>query len=168
MNMLGYSKSMFVLLLIVSMCLSSCTKDDPQYIYSVQELTIDQAGAEKPNVKSSTEYISIAYSDAYGSNISNNLLNDLKQIYIAFGDVGVTEDLIIRNFLNGASVELPTLQEMNDDVNQFVVDAYKKVYNRFPNEYEQWFLGKLIVEDEDVTPEVIYYALMTSNEYRQY
>lgn len=166
--MLGYKSNIAIVLLGLTSVLFSCSKDEPQYVYEVQEVSVDQAGAEKPNVKTSTEYISIAYSDAFGSNISNNLLNDLKKIYIAFGDVGVTEDLIIRNFLNGSGVELPTTEEMNSDINEFVVNAYKKVYNRFPNEYEQWFLENLITEEDNVTPEVVYYALMTSNEYRQY
>lgn len=153
---------------ILCVILMACSKDEKTYVYQVQEVDISQAGAEKPNVKTSTEYISIAYSDAFGATISNDLLSDLKQIYISFGDVGVTEDIIIRKFLSGSGVEIPTQIEMENDVNQFVIDAYKRVYNRLPNEYEQWFLGNLIDEDSDVTPDVVYYALMTSNEYRQY
>jgi len=157
-----------VLCILLSIVCFACTKDDPKYVYKIQDIEISEPGAKKPNVKTSTEYISIAYSDAFGSTISNDLLNDLKKIYIAFGDLGVTEDLIIRNFLNASSAEVPTLVEMNQDIKQFVIDAYKKVYNRLPNEYEQWFLTNLIQNDSDVTPEVVYYVLMTSNEYRQY
>lgn len=153
---------------LLAFILFSCAKEEKKYVYEVQEVDISQAGAEKPNVKSSTEYISIAYSDAYGATIPNDLLNDLKTIYISFGDVGVTEDLIVRNFLNGSGVDIPTQVQMDADVNAFVISAYKKIYNRLPNEYEQWFLGNLITEDSDATPEVVYYALMTSNEYRQY
>jgi hypothetical protein len=31
-----------------------------------------------------------------------------------------------------------------------------------------WFLKDCIEKDSNVSPEVIYYALMTSNEYRQF
>ena len=127
-----------------------------------------EPGALKPSVKTSTEYISIAYSDIFGSTISTDLLNDLKKNYISFGDVGVTEDLIIRNFLNNSAAQIPSKAEMNNNIKQFVIDAYKKVYNRTPNEYEQWFLTNHIQNNSDVTPKVVYYSLMTSNEYRQY
>lgn len=153
---------------IIFVLLTACSKDKPQYVYKVQEVEIGEPGAKKPNVKTSTEYISIAYSDAFGNTISNDLLNDLKKIYISFGDVGVTEDLIIRNLLNSSSADIPTKADMNNDIKQFVIDAYKKIYNRLPNEYEQWFLTNLIQNDSDITPDVVYYALMTSNEYRQY
>ncbi len=154
---------LFILLLV-----ASCTKDDVKHIYKVEDVEITEPGAKKPNVKTSTEYISIAYSDVYGSTISTDLLNDLKKNYLAFGDVGVTEDLIIRNFLNNPAAQIPSVSDMNNDIKQFVIDAYKKVYNRTPNEYEQWFLTNLIQNNSDVTPEVVYYSLMTSNEYRQY
>ena len=154
-----------VLLLVL---INSCSKDDTKHVYKVDDVEITQPGAKKPNVKTSTEYISIAYSDVYGTTISTDLLNDLKKNYIAFGDVGVTEDLIIRNFLNNPAALIPSVTDMNNDITQFVIDAYKKVYNRTPNDYEQWFLTDLIQNNSNVTPAVVYYSLMTSNEYRQY
>ena len=154
--------------LVIFALLSACTKDNKKYIYKIEDVKIMEPGALKPSVKSSTEYISIAYSDIFGSTISTDLLNDLKKNYISFGDVGITEDLIIRNFLNNSAAQIPSKAEMNNNIKQFVIDAYKKVYNRTPNEYEQWFLTNHIQNNSDVTPEVVYYSLMTSNEYRQY
>lgn len=157
-----------ILPLLILALLSACKKDNKKYIYKIQDVEIMEPGALKPNVKTSTEYISIAYSDVFGSTISTDLLKNLKKNYISFGDVGVTEDLIIRNFLNNSAAQIPSKTEMNNDIKQFVVNAYKKVYNRTPNEYEQWFLTNLIQNNSDVTPDVVYYSLMTSNEYRQY
>jgi len=165
--MLVYKIRNIIPLLIFAL-LSACTKDKKEYIYKIDEVEISQPGALKPNVKTSTEYISIAYSDIFGSTISTDLLNDLKKNYISFGDVGVTEDLIIRNFLNNSAAQIPSKTDMNNDIKQFVINAFKKVHNRTPNEYEQWFLTNLIQNNSDVTPEVVYYSLMTSNEYRQY
>lgn len=148
--------------------LFSCKKESKGYIYQVDDIEVNQAGAEKPNVKTSTEYISIAYSDAFGSTIPTSKLEELKQIYISFGDVGVIEDLIIRNFLGDNAADIPTQQEMEANPEQFVKDAYKKVFNREPNEYELWFVKDCIEKGEGVSPLVMYYSLMTSNEYRQF
>ena len=57
---------------------------------------------------------------------------------------------------------------MNTDVNLFVIATYKKFYNREPNEFELWQLTNLIQNDVNTTPELVYYAFMTSNEYRYY
>jgi hypothetical protein len=166
--MLVYKIKKIITVFVCVLLISACSKDNTQHIYKVDDVEIKEPGAEKPNVKTSTEYISIAYSDVFGSTISTDLLNNLKKNYIAFGDVGVTEDLIIRNFLNNPSAQIPSISDMNNDINQFVIDSYKRVYNRTPNEYEQWFLTNLIQNNSDVTPAVVYYSLMTSNEYRQY
>lgn len=165
--MWGFRNLNIVLILSV-LVLFSCKKEGKEYVYQVDKVNVSQAGAEKPNVKTSTEYISIAYSDVFGSNIPTNRLDDLKQIYIAFGDVGVTEDLIIRNFIADPAANIPSIVEMNANPSQFVINAYKKVFNREPSEYELWFMTDYISKDASVTPEVIYYALMTSNEYRQF
>ena len=167
MNML-VCKTKNIILFLILISLGSCSKDETNYIYEVEDVKITKPGAQKPNIKTSTEYISIAYSDIYGTTISTDLLNDLKKSYISFGDIGITEDLIIRNFLNNPTAQIPTVIDMNNDITKFVIDTYKKVYNRTPNEYEEWFLTNLIQNNSDVTPKVVYYSLMTSNEYRQY
>ncbi len=166
--MLGFKKYLFVFGVTTGLFLTSCKKDEKEYVYQVTDVEVAQAGAEKPNVKTSTEYISIAYSDAFGSTIATSKLDALKTIYITFGDVGVTEDLIIRNFLADDDAEIPTRVEMEDDVDLFVTNAYKKIYNRVPSEYELWFMKDCIQKDSNISPSVVYYSLMTSNEYRQY
>ncbi len=168
MNMLVYKNNKSISLLLIIIVLFACSKDEKEYVYQIDEVEISQAGAEKPNVKTSTEYISIAYADVFGSNVPTNLLEDLKKIYESFGDKGVAEDLIIKNFLNDNSVQIPTNQEMEENISLFVTNAYKKVFNRAPNEAELWFLKDCIEKDSNISPEVVYYALMTSNEYRQF
>ena len=44
----------------------------------------------------------------------------------------------------------------------------KKLFNRNPDEYELWFIADMIQRDSTVTAELIYFSLMTSNEYRYY
>lgn len=171
MNISVYAKrrslKKFLSVLVVLLILS-CKNDEPQYVYVVDKQLVTDAGAEKPNVKSSTEYIAIAHSDALGSAISNKLLSDLKNIYIAFGDKGVTENVIIKNFLAAPQTEVPNQVEMRADIDAFIVQAYRQIFNRPPTGYEAWYLKSLIEENDTLQPKVIYYALMTSNEYRQF
>lgn len=165
MNMLGYKDIGCSLLL--SLIFFSCKKEKV-YVYQVNDVEISQPGVEKPNVKTNTQFISITYTDLFGSNISQSALSDLETVYLSFGDKSVIEDLIIRNFLNEAGVNLPSEQEMIENPVSFVKEAYNRLFNREPNEYESWYLVNKINESSEVTPELFYYALLTSNEYRQY
>jgi hypothetical protein len=146
----------------------SCKKTENKTVYQVQEVFVNQPGADKPNVKKSTEYISIAYSDLFQKSIPTELLDELTESYIAFADVTVIEDLIIRNFLNDVTVIVPTDDDMRDDLTSFVKECYNQFYGREPSGQEAWYLTKLIEDNSGLTPDVIYYSFLTSNEYRQF
>jgi len=157
------------LLCLAAFAVTGCKKDaHKSYIYDVNNVAVSQAGVSKPNVKSTIEFISIAYSDLFGNTIDQTKLTELGTAYDAFGDKKIIEDLIIRNFLKAPGVSIPTVAAMNADVHLFVVNTYKKFYNREPNEFELWQLNNLIQNDPNSTPELIYYSFMTSNEYRYY
>ncbi len=154
-------------LLFFAAVLFSCKKD-PEYIYDVNDVSVTQPGVSKPNVKSTIEFISIAYSDLFGTTISAGELTDLSLCYLAFGDKKFIEDLIIRNFLNDPGVIIPSQTSMNADVSAFVQATYRKFYNRDPNEFEKWQVVNYINSNSGATPELVYYAFMTSDEYRHY
>lgn len=172
MNMWGSSKNIWrsvaaVFVLAAATTLPSCKKE-PEYVYGVNDVNVSQSGVDKPNVKSTIEFISIAYSDLFGSTIPAGELTDLTICYLAFGDKKFIEDLIIRNFLNKTGVIIPTQASMNADVPGFVQATYRKFYNRDPNEFEKWQVVNYINNTSGVTPELVYYAFMTSDEYRYY
>ncbi len=154
------------ILLLVSV-LSSCKKDT-DFIYGVTDVDIQKPDANKPNVKSTFTFISIAYSDLFGANISQTQLVELQTAYAAFGDQRLIEQMIIKNFLNDGGVDIPSQTEMNADVQQFIKNSYVKFFNRLPNEFELWHIENEIAGDNSTTPELIYFAMMTSNEYRYY
>lgn len=161
--------SFFVGILLVAF--TSCKKEKEkiyEYVYEVKDVNVNQAGVNKPNVKSTVEFISIAYSDLFGTTIDQVNLTNLSLAYIAFGDKKFIEDMIIRNFLNKSGVVIPTKAEMTADVSAFVKATYRKFYNREPNEFEKWQLVNYINSDSNVTPELVYYSFMTSDEYRYY
>ncbi|MES2593109.1 MAG: hypothetical protein V4608_14595 [Bacteroidota bacterium] len=158
-----------VLLIFAALAITGCKKEPKKsYVYGVNNVNVTQDGVAKPNVKSTVEFISIAYSDLFGNTINLATLTDLGTAYDAFGDKKLIEDLIIRNFLNAPGVSIPSTAAMNADVPLFAVNTYKKFYNREPNEFELWQLTNLINTDANTTPELVYYAFMTSNEYRYY
>ncbi len=155
-------------LLLITFVLASGCKKETHYIYDVNPVIVEQEGGIKQHLKTNTEFISIAYGDLFVSTISNNDLQKLNVAYSAFGDRKLIEDMIIKNFLNNPSTAIPTKAQMQSDVSKFVTETYKKLFNRLPNEYEKYYLTKAIQADAAITPELVYYAMMTSNEYRYY
>lgn len=151
--------------LIAITLLSACKKD---YVYQVDDVVVNSNAAAKTNVKSTTEFVSIAYSDIYGSTIPQNYLQQMTLAYLSFGDNKLIEDVIIKNMLNAPGVQLPTQAQMQADIDGFITNSYKKFYNRLPSEYELWQMHQLIQADPQITPELIYYAFLTSDEYRYY
>ncbi len=159
-------KSLLILLAAVFL-LTSCKKDT-DFIYGVEDVNIQKPDANKPNVKSTFTFISIAYSDLFGTTISQTQLVELQTAYAGFGDQRLIEQMIIKNFLNDAGVDIPSQSQMNSDVQQFIKDSYVKFFNRLPNEFELWHIENEVANDNTITPELIYFAMMTSNEYRYY
>ncbi len=148
--------------------LFSCQKEK-KIAYQLNDVTIENNIANKDHLKSTIEFISIAYSDIFGTVISTNKLADLSTIYKAFGDKKLIEQMVIKNFLNEPSIQIPQIDRSSTStINSFVQNAYTKLYNRTPDEYELWFISNMIEKDTDVTSELIYFSLMTANEYRYY
>ena len=165
MKILTKLKILFLALICIG--IASCKKDI-DYVYDVNDSTVSQPGVIKLNVKSTLEFISIAYSDLFGTSIGAGDLTDMSLCYLAFGDKKFIEDLIIRNFLNKPGVIIPTQASMTADVPAFVSATYRKFYNRDPNEFEKWQVIDMINGNSAITPELVYYSFMTSDEYRFY
>lgn len=163
-------KTIYIFLCVFGIMLNSCTKHEieKRYVFGVDKVTIRQPGTEKPNTKTTTEFISICYSDLFGSSISNSTLVKLSNAYVAFGDKKLVEDIIIRNFLNSTAVIMPTTTEMRNDPEGFVENCYKKFFTRYPSEFEKHNMAQMIETDSEMTPDQVFYAFLTSNEYRYY
>lgn len=166
MKMLKHIALLLIILTTLG-AFSGCQKEK-NIIYDVNDVNVNRPEGNKDYVKSLSEFISIAYTDLFGQNISQAELQTLAVPYSGFGDLKLIEDMIIKNFLNNQSVIVPTDTEMRANVDQFLMDTYQKFFNRLPNEFELWHMKNLINENADITPELIYYAIMTSNEYRYY
>ena len=157
------------LIFIFSVLLLFSCKKEKKITYQLNDVTIENNTANKDHLKSTIEFISIAYSDIFGTVISTNKLAELSQIYKAFGDKKLIEQMVIKNFLNEPSIQIVQIDRSSmGTINSFVQNAYTKLYNRTPDEYELWFVADMITKDNDLTSELIYFSLMTANEYRYY
>jgi hypothetical protein len=154
---------LFVLLSFLISC-----KKETQLVYEVDNVTVQKDKIGKGVNKSTIEFISIAYSDVFGSSISQDALGKVSLLYTSFGDKRLLEDLLIKNMLNAPSVQLPSNSEMRSDISGFVTRTFQKLYNRDPTELESFELKKRIENASTLTPDMIYYAMMTSDEYRFY
>lgn len=157
-----------VLAALLSLGLFAGCQKEADIIYDVNDVNVDRPNADKGYTKSLTEFISIAFADLFEQNINQAQLQTLAVPYSGFGDLKLIEDMIIKNFLNNPNVVIPTESEMRDNVDQFLIDTYRKFLNRDPNEFELWHMRDVINDNADITPELVYYAIMTSNEYRYY
>lgn len=157
-----------VLSLALGGLMSSGCQKESDIIYDVNAVTVAKPDGEKGSVKTVAEFISIAYTDLFSQAILQSQLLELDLAYRGFGDLKLVEDLIIKNFLNDSGLDIPTDSEMRADPVSFIRASYQKFYNRNPSEFEEWQLQTMIEEDASITPELVYYAMMTSNEYRYY
>ena len=140
-----------IFVFLIALVFTSCKKET-EYIYEVNDVQVRQDVIGKGILKSTIEFLSIAYSDIYGNTISQNQLNRLSLLYLAFGDKKLLEDLLIKNMINRPEALLPSNQTMRADVDLFVVNAYQKLYNRSPNELEVFTLKKNINENAEKKP----------------
>jgi len=167
MNMRGFK---FIALSLIGLFLfttPACKKENI-FIYDIEDVKVSRSNSTKENLKNEIEFISIAYADVFGTSPNQSSLNALSVIYLSFGDKKLIEDLIIKNMLNNAGAQIPSDTEMRADIEVFIRNAYLKLYNRQPDEFELWKLNELISSDQSLTAKLIYYSMMTSDEYRYY
>lgn len=146
---------------------TSCNKEK-RYIYEVQQQELYQSAAQKQNLKTTDQFISIAYSHLFGASITNTELTKYNIALQSLGDKSTMQDMIVKSMINRSGVQLVSNTAMRADIPTFVEETYLRFYNRKPNEFERWKMKDLIEKNTDVTPQMIYYSMMTSDEYRYY
>lgn len=154
--------SAFVLMLL----LTSCRKEI-ENVYAIDPVYVSQSG-QKNNLKSDLQFVSIAYSDLFGQQISTTELNAMLAGYNSVGDKALVIDLIIRNLLVKPGIIKSSQLEMQNDPDAFIDETFERFFVREANEMEKWYFGNSINSNSQLLPEDIYYALMSAEEYRHY
>jgi hypothetical protein len=161
-------KEIVVAITLFTLLLQAGCSKEKRYIYQVQEQELYQSAAQKQYLKTTDQFISIAYTHLYGVSITNNQLNQYNVALMALGDKATIQDMIVKSLINKPGVQIPADAAMRADIIAFTEQTYLRLLNRKPNEFEAWKMKDLIEKNTDLTPKMIYYAMMTSNEYRYY
>ena len=155
--------SLAALFIIGVSCKREVTKQ-----YEINEVNLYTSASEKKNLKSDEQFISILYSDLFGTAITNSKLQELNQAYTSFGDKSLIIDMLIKSMLADPGAQVSTAQGMRDAPGEFVQTAYKTLLVRKPTKQEEWFLVNQIEKNPDLEPMDIYYSMLTCEEYRYY
>lgn len=157
-----------IYIVFIAIAITAC-KQDPSSIFEVQDITVSLNEGEKNRLKTDIEFVSIAYTDIFSTNISQNNLEEVITTYKSLGDKSLVIEMIVRKFISEGGSSIQNIDRSSStSIESFVTDVYKKLYNRTPDAYELWYLTDVIQKDQDINASLIYYSMMTANEYRYY
>lgn len=148
--------------------LSSCKKNETKYEYQVNNETILPSNVSKTRLKTNDQYISILYTNLFQKALSSNNLVTISQCFESVGDPVLARQVFISNLMKKSGVIIPTLAQMNADLDKFIKDTYVRFYVRYPTESEKTYLKQLIVADPNITPELVFISFALSDEYMYY
>lgn len=151
----------------VSALLVACKKD-PEVLYELNEVPLQGSSADKTRQKSNQQYVNILHTNLFQSGLSSGQAFQLDQLFQSIGDKEVAKEVLISNYFNEAGVQMPTVEEMNADLNGFIEDTYKRFFIREPNEAEKTWIKNFIQSNPFMTPELVYFSFALSNEYQYY
>ncbi len=155
-------------LLVLGIVLSTSCKKDVITQYQIRDVALYSSASEKKNLKSDEQFISIMYTDVFEKSITNEQLLSMNKAYTSIGDKSLIIDILIKSVLADQSAKIPTMVEMRTDPSTFVQETYKRFLVRLPTKQEEWFLTNQIANNNKLEPIDIYYAVLTSDEYRYY
>lgn len=154
--------SLFILLCVG---LYACKKEIVK-IFEVQTQPVSLTSINKNLFKKEIEFISIAYSDLFGKTIPADELSNTIRCYAGSNDKDLMTDRIIRSYLNRSNITIPSKVQMLNDVPAFISNTYTKFYQRPPTEMEKYKAVQLINNSPTLTPTLVYYSFLTSDEYK--
>ncbi|MBK9283936.1 MAG: hypothetical protein IPM51_06395 [Sphingobacteriaceae bacterium] len=165
-----FSKQRLLVVLIASVLFSitSCKKPKTEYQYGVNNENLLPPNVNKTRLKTTDQYISILYANLFQKALSSNNIFAISQAFDSVGDQILARQLLIANLMKKPGVKIPTVTEMNADLNTFITDTYVRFYVRKPSEAEKEYLKQFITADPNVTPELVYMSFALSDEYMYY
>ena len=158
----------YMLLFAVIAGLWGCKKDpiEPHFELNSYELYPSTAGKDK--LKTNEQYVAILHANLFQTALSANDIFDLNNCIESIGDKELAREVIISNFMNKEGVQLPSEEDMDADIDQFIEDTYIRFFVRIPTEAEKTYLRNYIQGNPFMTPELVYFSFALSNEYMFY
>ncbi len=155
-----------LLLLLGTLWLGACK--EKTYVYEVNEVNVLPNNSEKDKEKSIPQFISILYANMYQQALSPDQMVDISELIASIGDKQLAYEVILAKFVTDPDVQIPSDTEMRNDIEQFVIDTYKRFYVREPTEAEKTYFINYINSRPNVSPLMVYFAFATSDEYNYY
>lgn len=157
----------YLSLLLVIMVLAGCKKEpEPRFVLNDVELYPSNAGKDK--LKTNNQYVAILHANLFQTALSANDIFDLNNCIESIGDKELAREVIISNFMNKDGVQLPSVEEMNADMDAFIKETYVRFFVRFPTEAEKTFVHNFIESNAYMTPELVYFSFALADEYMFY
>ncbi|NVK28694.1 MAG: hypothetical protein HWE14_11655 [Flavobacteriia bacterium] len=156
-----------VVSILILFLLVSCKEVEVNQ-YEVNPVGVSSGGADKSQLKSDLQLISIMFSDVFGRAISQTELQDLADSYNSFGDKQVIIDRLTWRFLNDPSAQLPTDVELQNDPAAVVTTLYERYYSRTPGEMEVWYYQNWLNDNPNLGVLHLAFVLLTADEYKYY
>lgn len=151
----------------VSTLLTACRKEEVG-LYELNEIPLAGSSANKDKQKTNQQFVSILYTNLFQTALSGSDVFELDQLFQSLGDKEIAREVLISNFFNDPNVQLPTVQEMNADIDAFVENTYKRFFVRLPNEAEKTWVKNFIQSHAYMTPELVYFSFAISTEHQFY
>ncbi len=159
--------SKYIALIFVVFLLVGCKKDpEPSFVLNDVELYPSNAGKDK--LKTNNQYVAILHANLFQTALSANDIYDLNNCIESIGDKELAREVIISNFMNKDGVQLPTVEEMNADINGFIEETYIRFFVRYPTEAEKTYVKNFIESNAYMTPELVYFSFALADEYMFY
>lgn len=156
-------------LVVLALWGTSCNKNDKNvFVYDVNEVGVNPPSLTKDKRKSTQQYISILYANLFQKALPANELIEIEKCIVSIGDKETAYEVVVSNFMNRPGLMLPTTQEMRANVDEFVIQTYKRFYVREPSIAEKVWWRNYLNANPQVTPELAYVAFALSEEYMYY
>ena len=153
-------------MLLILLLYSSCKGKDK--VYELNSIVAHPANTGKDKLKTDEQYISILYANLFQKALSANKLVEISECIQSIGDKETAKEVIIANFLNDPDIIIPSRQDMLDDPDGFLDETYHRFFVRNITEAEKTYLKNLIMANDSLTPEMLYYSFALSDEYQYY
>ncbi len=151
--------------LALLLALAACNKDVTK-IYEVNRQQVSLNTIDKEALKADLEFIANVHNDLFGTPIDGGMLQQTLVDLASSNDKKLVTDLVVRQMLNRADLPAPTDAAMRADLDGFVLKTYKRFFHREPNPFEAFKIRQMIEGDSAMSPVMVWYAFLTSEEYR--
>lgn len=163
------SDKKYIVVLVLALVMTLFYSCREEYdVYEINDLTILPVNSQKIKPKTTSQYISILYTNFFQKAIGPNQMLEAQKAIASIGDKQVAFDILVSKYMNDPEVILPSEDDMRMDTESFVRDTYKRFLVRQPTEAElKWFVN-YIESRPQLNPELVYFSFATCNEHFHY